>query len=940
MAVCVAKMAVLALASLISVYVISALTSIEGQSVEPLEYEILDDVRANERIGNVVDDADLRSLYAASVLPELRYVFLADEGEHQDYLFLDEHSGELSTHAELDRDVICAGASVCALQADIAVRPSEHTKLIRCRVVIADRNDNSPRFDQDVVTYELLESTSPGDISPLTTAHDPDSPSNGVVAYRLSGDSETFSLNVRNESDSFALMLHLNVALDREERDRYFLQVLAIDGGAPAHTGTMALEVLVLDVNDNSPQFETDANSAGIPENLDPGSLVYTVNASDPDIGQNGAVTYAFDSDTLTRIDNMFSIDSDTGQIRLIGRLDYEQRASYTLTVVARDGGQDSLPTTTRVTINVQDVNDNRPVIADTLPANRTVRINENNDPSQLVAHISVIDPDQGQNGHVQCFLNGDQGHFDIREVYDKEFQIFATTPLDYELIQEYELEILCQDYGPVPFIASERLTVRVIDVNDNAPEFSQETYYASIVENNQAQTPLVRVSAFDQESGGAVRYSVAPAAQDLFQIETLTGRVYTLRSFDRESEPMIQFRVLAEDSGTPAQTATATVIVELQDVNDNGPTFERGVFVMNVSEGLSDRALVGNVIARDPDDEPNNQFSYFLNGGESSAVDYFSIDPSSGYIYTKRSLDREHRDAYTLAVLVQSDDTPPKSDTAVVEITVLDVNDNRPVVTSPLPAPDNVVYVSNLAPIGYSVTRVIAYDNDSGQNARLQYQLLESTDTDTFRIDRHSGNVILERDVSHLNNEVVTLTIRVHDMGTPLQSAVATLAVHINSSAPLDHNNGEEANSRAPAAVKNDDGGGGGSTAVVVGAVCGAVIVLLVVVLLLVVLLLRRRKSSLERNMPLYVAQPSAPAKEDVIDFRESNGTNHGMTSVASPGHKNGGSTIPIKLGNGKTPASGNSADIEKERLKHAKSPPKSLKVSTCIPTRCNHWL
>ena len=245
MAVCVAKMAVLArLVSLISVCVISALTSIEGQSVEPLEYEILDDVRANERIGNVVDDADLRSLYAASVLPELRYVFLADEGEHQDYLFLDEHSGELSTRAELDRDVICAGASVCALQADIAVRPSEHTKLIRCRVVIADRNDNAPRFDQDVVTYELLESTSPGDISPLTTAHDPDSPSNGVVAYRLSGDSETFSLNVRNESDSFALMLHLNVALDREERDRYFLQVLAIDGGAPAHTGTMALEVL------------------------------------------------------------------------------------------------------------------------------------------------------------------------------------------------------------------------------------------------------------------------------------------------------------------------------------------------------------------------------------------------------------------------------------------------------------------------------------------------------------------------------------------------------------------------------------------------------------------------------------------------------------------------------------------------------------------------
>lgn len=848
---------------LLTIYFWAYIATIYAQGQNSyIQYDIDDDLPAYEFIGNIVYDSDLEMRHSSDTLQLLSYVFLT-EGVHLDYFTLDELSGNIKSRQPVDRDDICPGAAECAIRLDIAVQPSKYFEMLKVVIVIHDQNDNYPEFTSDSVSYEFSESASPGiPLVPIELAKDIDSPKYGVVKYRLKSNTDVFGLDVKNSSGTFEVHLKLNKALDREQTDHYKLLVLAKDGGSPSKTGTLTININVLDINDNNPKFESSTYEVNTPENLRPGTSIITIEATDQDIGENGEILYSFSPQTVEDIDGTFTIERATGMIYLENSLDYETRSSYSLIVVAQDQGQNSLPANTRVLINVIDVNDHVPaIIINTLSEDNIFSIEENKQPEVFVVHISILDEDHKNNGHVECFLSGDERKFQIVEIYDKEFKIVTTSMLDRELQAEYGLHIKCQDYGAPQLTTEATITVKVADLNDNTPEFSQENYHVVLQEHTPVGTSLIQVTAVDLDSGpnGKITYKLAESDSHLFDINPKTGEITVIHEFDREVIPQKVFHVIASDNGDDPRSSSATVIMDILDIDDQVPKFTVKRYHMNVSENMPVETRVGIVKAIDRDAPQNSAFTYYLEAGR-SAIDSFEIDPTTGVISTKRKLDREDQSRYKLFVLVQSDTSPNRGDNAEVEVIVLDKNDNAPQFIFPSYT-KNTTVVSNRLPTGHSITTITAVDVDSGSNKEIFYKILEGNEDGYFKLDHKSGELIVEKALSSLVNTRFYLKVVATDNGIPPQRDIGMLYLTINSTAPVILNPYEPDSQSVRVFSMSGD-----LLAVIVGCVCGAIVIVLAVVLA-IVLFMRKRKQTSNNNVSWYTTHPSdTPSKDDLM--------------------------------------------------------------------------
>ncbi|XP_014853942.1 PREDICTED: protocadherin gamma-A11-like [Poecilia mexicana] len=530
-----------------------------------MRYSIPEEMKKGSLIGNVAQDLglDLKRLRSGRA----RIV----SGESIQYTELKADKGVLVVKERIDREQLCGETTPCSFTFEMILEnPME---LHQITVEITDINDNSPTFKRDSMHFEISETAAVGARFPLATAEDLDVGFNGMKEYFLS-DNDNFILKQHSnaEGKKYAEMV-LQKPLDREANPSLSLKLIAVDGGTPQRSGTVNINVAVLDANDNAPVFNQTLYKATVTENALKNTYVTTVNASDADVGANSVVTYYF-SDLSSSLGDLFKIDEKSGVILTTGSIDFEKDKKFELQMHAKDHG--GLTDTTKVIIEVVDVNDNAPAIS---VMSFTSPVSEDSPPGTTIGIINVKDLDSGDNGQVSCRIEG-TAPFKIRTNLKDYYSLITDSVLDREMISEYNITVVAKDSGAPPLSAQRIFNIKVSDVNDNAPVFPKSVYSTFITENNSPGVSVLILKANDPDENQNARISyilegkniAGSSVSEYVSVNVETGVVLAGRSFDYEQIKELVFVVKAQDGGSPPLSSNVTVKLMIQDQNDNPP--------------------------------------------------------------------------------------------------------------------------------------------------------------------------------------------------------------------------------------------------------------------------------------------------------------------------------------------------------------------------------
>ncbi|NXC58416.1 PCDGD protein, partial [Aleadryas rufinucha] len=641
-------------------------------AAERVRYSMAEELGRGSLVGPLARDLGL----SADELPARKLRIVA--GDEKQYFTLEEDNANLRVNDRIDRESICGAVSPCVLSLEAVVE--NPFDIFHVSVTIQDINDNAPQFDREFVTIEVIESTPPGTRFPLGSGRDPDIGVNSLQNYELTAN-PLFSLLVRESPDGTKYAeLVLEKFLDREKQRNHHLILTAVDGGDPVRSGTAQIKINVTDANDNPPVFTKEIYKVRLMENLPEGSLAFQVKATDNDEGTNAEITYSF-SDIAKSVRQLFTLDPRTGDVKVTGLLDYEERKYYEASVEGKDGG--GLTAHAKVHIDIIDVNDNAPTLS-LLPILNPIP--EDSVPSTVVAVINVRDRDSGENGEVSCKMDGNLP-FRLETSSENTYKLIIASALDRESVSAYNITITATDHGSPALSSSTELVLEVSDVNDNAPVFSEAAYSAYVSENNAAGALVVRVQARDADAGanGRVSYWLAggsagaAGAAALVSVEARSGALYAQRSFDYEQCREFTVEVRAQDGGSPARSSTATVRVFVLDRNDNAPRVLWPAAAPGEAPGAAPAPfevvprsaeagyLVAKVVAVDADAGRNAWLSYELVQASEPAL--FRVGLHSGEVRTSRGVSERDAAKQRVVAVVKDHGQPALSATATLHV-------------------------------------------------------------------------------------------------------------------------------------------------------------------------------------------------------------------------------------------------------------------------------
>ena len=776
--------------SLIITVFLCLLSFVKCQNYE-VTFSLLEESDRWTFIGNVSSAVGFLDAIPPEDHSHLMFSFL-QQTSIKSLLSVHPETGALYTTVVVDRESLdqCKIPPVCALNFDIAAtstrKESSLFEIISVRVIIEDKNDNAPVFTRNTQVLAISESAVNGSSYLIESAIDEDTGANNSIQYyNLVGNSDTFALNVERKLDgSFTVKLIVINKLDRETKDFYNCTIIARDNGVPQRSGVMKINITITDENDNPPILEQTSYNITVKENILINTGILQVNATDRDIGLNGQVKYRFSphQSDLSEIQKYFAIDESSGILRVVGQLVYEHGKVYQIIVEAVDRGDPEMLSTNQavVLVHIQDTGNNPPTVQINLLSSgsgRVVNVSELSVEGTFVAHVMVEDPDTGQNGNVTCRVDGNM--FKIDPMPTKGFKVVVKGQLDREKHDLHSVIVTCQDQGTPVLSSSSSFLVRVTDENDNRPVFSKPVYVEYLYEDEPKYQVVVTVSARDDDSGknGDVEYYLDQRGRKNYTINPLTGDISTKQVFDREDTQVSIFTVFAKDLGNPPLVGNATVIIHIKDKNDNAPEFEKNIFEFNISENIPSGASVDRVIASDDDIEENGIFTFAISDTVEQGLP-FTLFPD-GVIKTNKELDREEKDKYEFTVIAIDKGTPKQTSSALVIIKVLDDNDNRPEITFPKGA-NKTIYVPHLAPVGTTITRIKAEDNDTGMNAKLSYVITSGNAKRIFQLDLETGILSISRLYQVEIDEDFPLIISVYDAGVPQRSVRCELKIII----------------------------------------------------------------------------------------------------------------------------------------------------------------
>ncbi|XP_057205098.1 protocadherin gamma-A11-like [Triplophysa rosa] len=628
-----------------------------------LRYSISEERRRGSTLGKIAQDLGMDTKTLSSRKPRVDF-----EGTKR-YCDINHQTGELVVNERIDREALCGQKQSCAIHFDFFLE--NPLELHRVTLEIQDINDNAPKFKNEAIDIEIRESAIKGARFSLDEAYDPDLGTNSVHSYTLSNN-EHFILSPKGADRGRLPEIVLENELDREKQDRLSLILTAYDGGSPQRTGSVVVNIRVLDANDNVPVFTQPVYEVSLHENVPVETVVFRVSASDADEGPNGEVTYEFSYLSIDS-ENLFTIDQKTGEIKVKGDIDFEESSSFELRIRAKDGAGQA--TSCTVLINVVDVNDNAPVI---IIKSLNTPVRENLPSGSEIGIIYVQDKDSTSNGDIKCSIE-QQVPLKLVPSVKNHFALVTTTELDRERQAEYNISLTATDGGAPPLFSSKTFHLSVADVNDNAPIFEKQLYSAHVAENNKPGSSVLSVTAKDT------------------------------------------------------------------DWRQNG-------------------TVVYSLLSSDVNDAPVSSF--------------LSINGDTGVIHSVRSFDYEQLKSFKLLVLARDNGSPPLSSNVTVSVFITDENDNAPQIL--YPSPDGNSFMTEMVPkaalAGSLVSKVIAVDADSGQNAWLTYHIIKASDPGLLTIGVHSGEIRTQRDLSESDSMKQNLIVSVRDNGQPSLSATCAM--------------------------------------------------------------------------------------------------------------------------------------------------------------------
>ena len=383
-------------------------------------------------------------------------------------------------------------------------------------------------------------------------------------------------------------------------------------------------------------------------------------------------------------------------------------------------------------------------------------------------------------------------GTFRLDAVSQTSLKLSTTTSLDREFKSIYSVQILCKDGGVPSLNTTHSTTVHVLDMNDHTPVLAQYNFTVHIQENNAVGQQLAKLDATDGDIGrnSEVVFQISSGPRNYINVDPYSGNVTARMALDYEQVKDLYYSILAFDQGVPSRTVTAYVTVHVTDVNDEKPVFSQPHYVMQVPENGGRGAEVGAVSATDSDSPPNNEFIFeFLpSSDDTTYTSAFVIEPYSGRIFTKSSLDREEVSQVKLRVRAFDKHLPSLSSVTEVTIDVTDVNDHYPIIRFPSSANQTLeleAVTSESQEDDVIVAVIDAFDADNGENALLSFYIVAGDETGAFIMDPESGELRVQDWNKVRAQAEFSLRILVTDNGEEPLSNHTTLRIRVVTSSP-----------------------------------------------------------------------------------------------------------------------------------------------------------
>ncbi|EDW97645.1 cadherin-87A [Drosophila yakuba] len=619
--------------------------------------------------------------------------------------------------------------------------------VVSLRISVTDANDSPPVCESPLYRASVDEGAVVFDSPLIVKARDADTMSR--ISYRIRGSEQVESIfDIDRETGQIIIRPNATLDVTNLNSDQLIFAVEANDGLFTAHCG---VNITVRDVNNHVPNFEQQSYSAVVEENSEIGTSVERVHATDLDTGKNAELRYRIQQGSF----DDFGIVESTGEVFVSRKLDFDRRNTYQLQIQASDLGTPSLTGTATLTINVQNSNDKDPYF---VPATQHAEVRADAPPGQLVYTLIALDPDVANHNALEFAGTDDitaidkEGkelpHYDQFKEYFKisrNGKVSVNKQLDRNLFAVMRINVLVTD-STAPNVQQGRglLIIQIIDVNKNPPRFNapwsveQPQIKLQMVEEQPVGTVLTTLQATDEDSSIG-EFNITD--NDYFAINQTSGMIYTIARLDYEAVKEVKFQVTVSDTGVPALTATADVVVDIINLNDNDPKFSQADYYFNVTENSPRGTVAGKVEAQDGDVGVFGEITYTLIGENNK---YFSIDAYTGNVMVANStiLDREQIKELTLSVVAQ-DKAPAavqKSATATIHINILDVNDNAPVFTRDVYNSTVAENAAHQPPA--ALLQVQAIDQDDGLYGDVRYIITAGNEMGLFKLDAQSGIV------------------------------------------------------------------------------------------------------------------------------------------------------------------------------------------------------
>ncbi|XP_002735781.1 protocadherin Fat 4-like [Saccoglossus kowalevskii] len=677
---------------------------------------------------------------------------------------VDRYSGDILIQSQLDHEI--TDQYILEITA-IDGGSTSLTGTMTLTVKIEDVNDNTPIFTHDIYTTTILEHMGIGTSVLTVKATDIDSGANAIIEYSITKgmSHEHFSI------DRVTGEIMTTADLDFETRSIYSFKVKASDGGIPMRSSDAFVRIIIDDVNDNHPVIFPHFKTVAISEHSASNTLVIPQWTLDDDSGKNGNISFSLVSgDPL----GQFYIDTWGGTIFTSGAgqvLDREVQDIYQLMIEASDTGTPAHSTTNIITVVIEDENDNPPVVN---PATYDITVSEDVAVGSSILTILATDVDANENGRLTYkFTSGNNGTFAIVPTSGV---LTVALPLDRETTASHSLHVTVSDNGNVQLFAEASVTLTISDANDNVPQFSQNIYTFYVLENSPFLSLVGNVLATDRDVGSnsRINYTIASGPHDHFILDIVTGSISTSADIDRENIESYSYNVKATDNGTPSRYNFTSVVIVVEDENDNYPVFNEDEYSVTIAEDHDVNAYVLTVDATDADNGTNAELTYSFHSSFPVGDEYFSIDGSTGEITLKQAVDYEAVHTLEFVVICSDNGSPVLTTTTTVYVNLTDVNDNAPEFNPAFYSAEITTECNN----GEPIVTVSATDAEDGET--MKYILTDASEK--FKIDINTGDITLIADYTYAlqTGQKYELRVEAEDYGTPTSSDEAIVRIDI----------------------------------------------------------------------------------------------------------------------------------------------------------------